>query len=400
MEVWPSGLRQRMIIKSFKYKLYPTIIQQQILEEWSIQLKKLWNVANEQRLWILSKIPIQKNSRTGFEIWPSNRNQTCKKTGNKIYGQEHEAQELAKIDPNGIGILPAKIRNACLEQLDRSWQSFYKKVSKKPKFKTKRDKISFTIKSNCEVLLKEVENEKIRVIKLGIVKAKIHRKFEGKPLYFTITKDSTGKWYVSVTCEITNFIKKESNQLIGIDRGVKNIIADSNGKIIPNLKISEKIKLKLNKLRRKFSKQKKGSENSKKTLLKINKLNFKQINRRNDFYHKITKNYSNNNSTIILEELKTKEMIKKDNRKTKLNSLIKFSAWKMLENQFRYKLNWYQKNGKLILVKPYNTSRICFRCKYCEKANRKEDFFECLKCGHEDHADTNAAKNILFFGTK
>lgn len=68
-----------MIIKSFKYKLYPTVKQQQILEEWSIQLKKLWNVANEQRLWILSKIPIQKNSRTGFEIWPSNRNQFCKK---------------------------------------------------------------------------------------------------------------------------------------------------------------------------------------------------------------------------------------------------------------------------------------------------------------------------------
>lgn len=219
-------------------------------------------------------------------------------------------------------------------------------------------------------------------------------------MYFTITKDSTGKWYVSITCEITNFIKKESIQTIGIDRGVKNIIADSNGKIIPNLIISEKIKLKLNKLRRKFSKQKKGSENSKKTLLKINKLNFKQINRRNDFYHKITKNYSNNNSIIILEELKTKEMVKKDNGKTKLNSLIKFSAWKMLENQFRYKLNWYQKNGKLILIKPYNTSRICFKCKYCDKANRKEYNFKCLKCGHEDHADTNAAKNILFFGTK
>lgn len=83
-----------MIIKSFKYKLYPTIKQQQILEEWSIQLKTLWNVANQQRLWMISKIPIQKNSRAGFEICPSNRNQFCKKTGNKIYGQEHEAQEL------------------------------------------------------------------------------------------------------------------------------------------------------------------------------------------------------------------------------------------------------------------------------------------------------------------
>jgi putative transposase len=117
-------------------------------------------------------------------------------------------------------------------------------------------------------------------------------------------------------------------------------------------------------------------------------------------YHKITSYYSNNNSTIVLEELKIKEMTKKGSKKTKLNSLIRSSAWKLLENQFKYKLNWYQKNGKLILIKPYNTSRICFKCKYCEKTNRKEDVFKCLKCGHEDHADINAAKNILFFGTK
>jgi len=389
-----------MIIKSFKYRLYPTIEQQKVFEEWILQLKNLWNIANKQRFWMLSKIPIQKSSRTGFEIWPSNRNQICKRTGNKIYGQEYEAQELARLDPNGIGILPAKIRNSCLEQLDKSWKRFYKNVSKKPKFKTKKDKISFTIKSNCNSLLKNINNGKIQIIKLGFVKVKIHRKLEGRPLYFTITKDSIGEWYVSITCEIINFIKKESNQIIGIDRGVKNIVADSNGKIIPSIKILEKSKLKLNKLRRKFSKQKKGSENSKKTLLKINKLNIKQINRRNDFYHKITSYYSNNNSTIVLEELKIKEMTKKGSKKTKLNSLIRSSAWKLLENQFKYKLNWYQKNGKLILIKPYNTSRICFKCKYCEKTNRKEDVFKCLKCGHEDHADINAAKNILFFGTK
>ena len=39
------------------------------------------------------------------------------------------------------------------------------------------------------------------------------------------------------------------------------------------------------------------------------------------------------------------------------------------------------------------------QCGHCEKENRKNESFVCKKCGHGDHADVNAAKNILGRGT-
>ena len=50
---------------------------------------------------------------------------------------------------------------------------------------------------------------------------------------------------------------------------------------------------------------------------------------------------------------------------------------------------------ELVKVNPAYTSRKCSRCGHIEKANRQGDKFKCKKCGVEEHADVNAAKNIL-----
>jgi len=47
------------------------------------------------------------------------------------------------------------------------------------------------------------------------------------------------------------------------------------------------------------------------------------------------------------------------------------------------------------VVDPKNTSRTCAECGHCEKANRQsQDLFLCKRCGHQNHADINAAQNI------
>jgi len=45
-------------------------------------------------------------------------------------------------------------------------------------------------------------------------------------------------------------------------------------------------------------------------------------------------------------------------------------------------------------VAPENTSRRCSHCGFTHPDNRHGEDFECLKCGYENHADYNAAKNI------
>jgi putative transposase len=52
----------------------------------------------------------------------------------------------------------------------------------------------------------------------------------------------------------------------------------------------------------------------------------------------------------------------------------------------------------VVAVGPRNTSRTCAECGYLAEENRKGEVFRCLSCGHEAHADVNAAVNILRSG--
>ena len=50
-------------------------------------------------------------------------------------------------------------------------------------------------------------------------------------------------------------------------------------------------------------------------------------------------------------------------------------------------------------VNPCHTSQACAECHHVDAGNRvNQEEFRCLKCGHCDFADINAARNILRAG--
>jgi len=72
-------------------------------------------------------------------------------------------------------------------------------------------------------------------------------------------------------------------------------------------------------------------------------------------------------------------------------------GWHEFRRQLEYKLSW--SGGELILISPKYTSQTCSICRFTDKENRKTQMsFCCLKCGHKENADINAAKNILAAG--
>jgi putative transposase len=83
-------------------------------------------------------------------------------------------------------------------------------------------------------------------------------------------------------------------------------------------------------------------------------------------------------------------------QKAGLNRSILDQGWSEFARQLAYKLEW--RGGQPILINPRNTSRTCHCCGYTDEMNRKGEVFHCLACGHEAHADVNAAKNILAAG--
>ena len=123
--------------------------------------------------------------------------------------------------------------------------------------------------------------------------------------------------------------------------------------------------------------------------------------KRQDFIHKLTYNLVKNNSIILVEDLKLMNLTKsaKGNaqshgknvsQKSGLNRVILDLGISEFYRQLIYKCNWYGRT--LIKVDPKYTSQECSNCGHtCKENRRTQEIFECVKCGHKDHADLDAS---------
>lgn len=128
---------------------------------------------------------------------------------------------------------------------------------------------------------------------------------------------------------------------------------------------------------------------------------------RADFLHKLSTQIAREHALVCLEDLRVRSMSasaagtqeapgKRVLQKAGLNRSILDQGWSLFKNQLGYKLEW--RGGELVLVNPAYTSQRCHACGPPHADNRKGEAFRCRACGHAEHADVNAAKNILAAG--
>ena len=114
-----------------------------------------------------------------------------------------------------------------LRDLDQAFQRFFKKQAKHPRFHSKHGKNSYrTINQKDSI---RIENGKLRLPKLGLVRFSQSRFFEGKIKNATVSKTPSNKYFVSLFVEQEdNFGTSQANE-VGIDVGIKNFAICSNG---------------------------------------------------------------------------------------------------------------------------------------------------------------------------
>ena len=244
---------------------------------------------------------------------------------------------------------------------------------------------------------------------VGFVKFRKSQDIIGTIKNVTISKKS-GRWYVSFGCEreLDQNPIHPSTSAIGIDLGVTKLITTSDGQHIKPKNSFKANQIKLAALQRQLSRKVLFSQNWKKQNRKIQKLHHHIANIRHDYLHKITTSISKNHAMIACEDLKVVNMSRSASgsaiqhgrnvkAKSGLNKSILDQGWGMMVNMLDYKQQW--RGGLLIKVNPHYTSQTCFECKHIAKDNRQTQAkFECLKCGHSNNADINAARNILSAG--
>ena len=307
----------------------------------------------------------------------------CSGTMTALKKQE-EFEWLAEVNSQSL--------QAALKNLETAYGNFFKKRSKFPRFKSRKGKNSFHCPQGVKLKGKDVVQ--IPKFKEGI-KFIRHREPKGEIRSATVSKSPTGKYYVSVLCELpTEKPLKETRRVVGVDLGLKHFAITSEGEKFKNPRFLKASIRKLKEQQKHFSRKKTDSNRKEKQRLKVARLHEKIANSRSDMQHQVSSFLVKNYDLIAVESLNVKGMMANH----RLAQAIQDVAWSGLVSKLEYKAKWYGKT--LVRIETFfPSSKTCSHCGHQKPSLLlKEREWVCGSCGTKHDRDVNAAKNILHRG--
>ena len=357
----------------YKYRIYPNKTQANLINKTLGSCRFVFNhfLAVRRDQWNANHQSVNYNQTSALLTELKRREETC----------------WLK-DADGVA-LQESLRN-----LDNAYKNFFKKRAKYPRFKSKHSH-SQSYRTRNQSNNVHFVNGKLKLPKIGLVKIKQNRDFDGRILNATVSRTASGKYFVSFCVEqnVENMWQVNNGGQIGIDVGLKEFYTDSNGNTVANPRILRKFSRKLTREQRKLSRKMPRSKNRDKQRIRVARIHEKIVNIRKDFLHKVSTQLVRENQTIAVEDLKVKNMLKNH----KLAKAISDVSWSEFFRQLEYKAKLH---GTEVLKVPtfYPSSQTCHICGYQNQKvkNLSVRKWTCPNCGEPDmDRDINAAINIL-----
>lgn len=371
------------------------------------------------------------NKAIKYRVYPTTEQSTmfaktfgcCRKVYNLMLSDKIEGYKLTGKFPT---VTPAKYKKdyPYLKEVDSlalankqmdlqaAFRNRFSKARKKntgfPKFKSKKHSRKSYTTNNQKGTVAIIDNKYIKLPKVGMVKAIIHRTAPDDWIIksATVSQESDGKYYISVLFEFensTNSYVADKTNAIGLDYASNGLYVDNNGNVGTNHKYFRESQSKLAKAQRRLSRMQGSKKNEVKShnyikqLLKVNKIYRHIANQRLDNLHKISTKIANQYDVVCVETLNMQSMSNKGfgNGKATFDN-----GYGMFLNMLNYKLS--DRNKYLIKVdKWFPSSQICHRCGaiHPEMKNLAIRTMKC-DCGLTINRDQNAAINILHEGLR
>ena len=358
---------------AYKFRMYPNRQQEVMLDITLETCRHLYNLALADR----------KNAYETEGISQSYEDQAAKLTVERKSGN--------------FNSIYAHCLQDVLRRLDKSFKAFFRRVKAGdkpgyPRFKGEGWYKSFTY-PDSETGYK-IEGSKLTLSKIGSIRIFKHREVEGKIKTCTIKKDRLGHWYATLVSEVEDVPLLESKIAVGVDVGLKSLVALSTGETIqyPRYYVQDQQKLAV--AQRDLSRKKKGSRNRQKAKAKVAKLHQKIQNHRDEFLHQASRKLVDSADLIVFENLNISGMLKNHH----LAKHIQDHAWGKL---IQFTQSKAAKAGKVVeLVDARYTSQKCSQCGIMVPKTLAERTHSCPNCGLKMDRDINASLNICTLGLR
>ena len=310
---------------------------------------------------------------------------------------------------------PAHVLQQALRDLDDAFRRLFASQNRYPRPRRRGEHDAFRFPDPKQIGAHDpARRGQVRLPKLGWVSVTNcyprlgERLFEGQLKNVTVSRQADG-WWASFCCEVeTEDPVTPSGGPVGLDLGVINSVATSDGQFVWLPVISDREWEKIAILQQRIARTRKGSHNREKARRRLARRRQRLAWRKRDAIHQLTIRLAAGRELIVIEDLKVGNMSRSAKgsvdqpgsqvrQKAGLNRAILDQSWGEIRRQLHYKTVW--NGGRLEIVDPRHTSQTCPACGHVAPENRDNQAeFRCVTCGHEAHADVNAAINVLHRG--
>lgn len=283
-----------------------------------------------------------------------------------------------------------------LRDLDKAYAHFFRRVKQGdkevgfPKFKSRKHGLgNFRLTGSIKVFERSIQLPRLGKLRL---KESGYIPPCGVKILSATVSEQAGRWFVSVQVEqhVSDPLQN-SNEVIGIDLGIKAMATCSNGLMFDNPKPLKAKTKQLKRWQQRLSRRVKGSQNRKKAQRKVAIIHARIARMRSNALHQATsKIIAQKPQAIVLEDLNLKGMVK--------NHKLARAISDVGMGEFRRQIDYKSKRQNISVVyadRWFPSSKTCSGCGSVKlELSLAERVYTCGFCGFTLDRDLNAAINL------
>jgi putative transposase len=373
--------------RAYKFRLRPTARQHVALEACLDDHRVLYNAALEERrvAWRRRRVPVR-------------------------YGdQSAQLRDIRAICPEQ-GRWSFSSQQATLRRLNKAFDGFFRRVKAGqkpgfPRFRSEHRWDSVEWPKDGDGCRWKPEHRQIYLQGVGNVKATVHRRVEGVVKTVSVKREGR-RWFLVLSCDdVPPKPLPAARAAVGIDVGLNVFLATSDGEMVANPRYGRKTARRLAVAQQALARKKRGSNNRRRQREVVASRHRKVANQRRDFHHQLARRLIGAYDLLVIEDLAVKNMSRSASgtldmpgtnvaAKRGLNRSILDAGWAQFASILTGKAE--EAGRRVVKVSSQHTSQTHWRCGL--RGDRDGVAFWCPHCALSEHADLNAARNILRAG--